>query len=664
MRTVTVNEISQIVAVEDLEKDGLLYLIDFKTYDGNDIPLIVSQFERLKNEGINFSISVNAEGRNFTDLELGFFIILESELKKINYHLKFSDGYKRDYTIQDLMNADKILDELINKIDASSLSPLERYLVIYDYLAKKKYKMEDRDTDFPEVHISRDILSVMNTDYIVCEGYANLMTYLCKNVGIKCFNQYLSVNNNECNLHANNLVYIDDNKYDVHGLFYSDVTWDSSMVNEKERSYTFCLIPLDDAYRIGTAIDVMPFFHLFYDVKNALLKVCDAEDYDLVGRNVCVLPPYYYEYLESYGEGILGIQKQVQNSFKVAMNLYLKNRKYAIQKVREILKEHFVPSDVYDLCLNVPFGSTLTFFVAVLCFNPKSTNFVEFGVKQLLKHKEKPLNRELGPLSGEILPYYRSQDIYRLLDKLESMEDKEINKPYPELDRRSVEDPFKLNENLPFEEWVVEKEKYCNLVSIINKIRNISLYPLARDIIKKDYPKGEPISLINFTKALKNAYLFEGMNEEDANKLLMDSINSTRGYAKQSFNKSAVNSFKIANDNDLLKASVLASPLVRRIEENDEYIKIYTDIVLGKSNDLLNLYLIKEDNKWHLTDSNNINMLLSDYYHFDETKYNQLAKQINLVNDDYGLWIETDFKQMNSDLNKYRDFVSEITKQN
>ena len=34
MRTVTVNEISQIVAVEDLEKDGLLYLIDFKTYDG------------------------------------------------------------------------------------------------------------------------------------------------------------------------------------------------------------------------------------------------------------------------------------------------------------------------------------------------------------------------------------------------------------------------------------------------------------------------------------------------------------------------------------------------------------------------------------------------------------------------------------------------------
>ena len=140
MRTVTVNEISQIVAVEDLEKDGLLYLIDFKTYDGNDIPLIVSQFERLKNEGINFSISVNAEGRNFTDLELGFFIILENELKKINYHLKFSDGYKRDYTIQDLMNADKILDELIDKLNASSLSPLERYLAIYDYLAKKKYK--------------------------------------------------------------------------------------------------------------------------------------------------------------------------------------------------------------------------------------------------------------------------------------------------------------------------------------------------------------------------------------------------------------------------------------------------------------------------------------------------------------------------------------------
>ena len=107
-------------------------------------------------------------------------------------------------------------------------------MLIYNFLSNKSYKAEDVLGE--DVHQARDIISIMNSHYIVCEGYANLMKYLCDNVGIPCINQILGLGKNS-DRHMNNLVYLDDDKYKIHGLYYSDVTWDNVASTGGKKEY-------------------------------------------------------------------------------------------------------------------------------------------------------------------------------------------------------------------------------------------------------------------------------------------------------------------------------------------------------------------------------------------------------------------------------------------
>ncbi|MBO6285792.1 MAG: hypothetical protein J6O18_05760 [Bacilli bacterium] len=77
------------------------------------------------------------------------------------------------------------------------------------------------------------------------------------------------------------------------------------------------------------------------------------------------------------------------------------------------------------------------------------------------------------------------------------------------------------------------------------------------------------------------------------------------------------------------------SPLVHRFDVDEEYLKIYTDILLGISNDYLNVYLIYEDGEWGLSDANNIYAILDDYYSIDEERLIAAGKEAGLIYQDY-----------------------------
>ena len=83
---------------------------------------------------------------------------------------------------------------------------------------------------------------------------------------------------------------------------------------------------------------------------------------------------------------------------------------------------------------------------------------------------------------------------------------------------------------------------YPNLVAIIKRYMNISLYKRERYFIQKNFSKGEPIPLEAFKTALKNVYTFEGISNAD--KMVDESIKETKENAKKSFNKYASNCFK------------------------------------------------------------------------------------------------------------------------
>lgn len=107
------------------------------------------------------------------------------------------------------------------------------------------------------------------------------------------------------------------------------------------------------------------------------------------------------------------------------------------------------------------------------------------------------------------------------------------------------------------------------------------------------------------------------------------------------------------------------SPLVHRFDVDEEYLKIYTDVLLGISNDYLNVYLICEDGEWGLSDANNIYAILDDYYSIDEERLIAAGKEAGLNYQDYRfLSYPVDENNLIPELEKYAKVVQILTKKN
>lgn len=100
--------------------------------------------------------------------------------------------------------------------------------------------------------------------------------------------------------------------------------------------------------------------------------------------------------------------------------------------------------------------------------------------------------------------------------------------------------------------------------------------------------------------------------------------------------------------------------IIHRVEDGDEYLKIYTDILLGISNDYLNLYLIFEDGEVGISDSNNIYAILDDYYRIDDNMLAEIAKVVGLDYDEYRFtkWVTTD--SLEEDISRFARVVSAV----
>lgn len=142
--------------------------------------------------------------------------------EKYNKNLTFDDGFSVEQAIE---ASGKINDmaEFINnaKINGEPLSPLEKYTLAYSLITKKLY------TKSESIQGSRNIISVLTGDEIVCAGFASALATICGKIGVPCAYRGCVVFDGEKNEnHANCIVRIDDNKYDIHGIFNADPTWD------------------------------------------------------------------------------------------------------------------------------------------------------------------------------------------------------------------------------------------------------------------------------------------------------------------------------------------------------------------------------------------------------------------------------------------------------
>ncbi|MCR4562203.1 MAG: hypothetical protein K5694_03260 [Bacilli bacterium] len=104
------------------------------------------------------------------------------------------------------------------------------------------------------------------------------------------------------------------------------------------------------------------------------------------------------------------------------------------------------------------------------------------------------------------------------------------------------------------------------------------------------------------------------------------------------------------------------SPLVHRMIDYDDYLKIMTNFLLGKSNDYLNLYLIPEDGEYYISDSNNIYATLDDYYSISEESMKKAGEIAGVTFDDFRYYIDTSVNTFEKDLARFKEIIEILIK--
>lgn len=185
--------------------------------------------DELDKVGNNYTITFTVDSRKtFND------IFKKKRYQNINIVV---NNDLNDYSYEEYLQEEDTLDKLVEPIIKANLSPLERFLAVYNIVKNFKPYKENEE----EKMESRRLKYILNNDYMVCVSFAGLLINLCDKVGINC--NYFSVRVDtsyddgftleekvvEKAGHARVMVSIDDPKYKVHGIFISDPTWDNDL---------------------------------------------------------------------------------------------------------------------------------------------------------------------------------------------------------------------------------------------------------------------------------------------------------------------------------------------------------------------------------------------------------------------------------------------------
>ena len=157
------------------------------------------------------------------------------ELKIIKQYSELNEEpilFKLDYEvlpIDRICEAKLIIQGIAKEINDSDfrLTPFEKYCYAYEIVKRfKEYKKEGKNEPS---EVSRRVEHILFNDKIVCGGYSEFLYEIVKalddpNLAISTYN--CSESGNEID-HTRNVIGIRDDKYDINGVFTSDVTFDS-----------------------------------------------------------------------------------------------------------------------------------------------------------------------------------------------------------------------------------------------------------------------------------------------------------------------------------------------------------------------------------------------------------------------------------------------------
>ena len=175
--------------------------------------------------------------------------LMENDMKPIKIcevgRVDSLEDFDKGWTLQQVATANNKIDSIVERIKENNLSPFEAMLYIHKLASTFKYN----DGGLSET--PRVLPSILNSDKIVCSGYATFVKAIVDKLnmpGLKCDLVGCSIyKGNKINGHTHNLVTIKDPKYDIDGSYVEDACFDSKKGEyEKGRGFGHCLYPIND----------------------------------------------------------------------------------------------------------------------------------------------------------------------------------------------------------------------------------------------------------------------------------------------------------------------------------------------------------------------------------------------------------------------------------
>lgn len=140
------------------------------------------------------------------------------------------DGNSDLISLDECKKTCEILDSFVYKIKSMNLSVLEEIMYAYDIVRDREYVKEDKGESYT---LSRDLSRVLLGDKIVCYGYANIFHHILEKLDIKSMMYNIKCRHISNTRHERVIVYVNDSKYNIEGVYYFDPTFDSKKNNNR-----------------------------------------------------------------------------------------------------------------------------------------------------------------------------------------------------------------------------------------------------------------------------------------------------------------------------------------------------------------------------------------------------------------------------------------------
>lgn len=312
------------IEVTDPDMNISAYLFNYfknKGYNVNDVCFCLTDFMR------------NPVVKDYTDFDYSLLDSLSTLVNlKVNYEGNTKTSSYDDF--KGLVMSMKWYRSLLNDYD---LSPVEKLAFGYDIMKTFEYKEATNE----DVFESREPYKIIKTGNIVCVGYTNMLAEILKGTegisftdfSVSC---YKEDDKTLSGYHSRGLVKVDDDKYDIHGVYVVDPTWDSYKKNGNKRLgndytaldlYTYFLISPEDYKKVFPHDSVPNFFKKDYEYLNLNMDNLDSYN-ELSDKDFTDKDLFTFNFKELF-------DSSVSNEIKLE---YLKGKKLDKKTIMEIVR--------------------------------------------------------------------------------------------------------------------------------------------------------------------------------------------------------------------------------------------------------------------------------------------------------------------------------------